>query len=184
MKEAILDAAQDLVQERGLNAVSFQDLADSVGLKKPSLFHHFKNKDALTAALIERCRTTYGARYGEVLARNDLNEPEKLRQIARIFEEGLRSNHLCLLGSLSSDSSGFPKDLREDLQATANLVVSRYTKVFEDGRNASTLNFGGSPEDAATAFFAMLQGLQTLSRATGDPDAFYPAAESYIDSIS
>ena len=54
MRETILDAAQALVQDRGLNAVSFQDLADAVGLKKPSLFHHFRSKDALAAALMER----------------------------------------------------------------------------------------------------------------------------------
>ena len=37
-----------MVQDRGLNAVSFQDLADAVGLRKPSVFHHFRNKEELT----------------------------------------------------------------------------------------------------------------------------------------
>ena len=40
-----------MVQDRGLNAVSFQDLADAVGLRKPSVFHHFKNKEELYASL-------------------------------------------------------------------------------------------------------------------------------------
>ena len=33
-RNRILDVAQDLIQRRGLNAMSFQDLSDSVGIKK------------------------------------------------------------------------------------------------------------------------------------------------------
>ena len=184
MRETILDAAQALVQDRDLNAVSFQDLADAVGLKKPSLFHHFRSKDALAAALMERCRTTYGARYGEVLAREDLSEPEKLHGIALIFEEGLKENHVCLLGALATSSSCFSSGLDEEMQTTASLVIERYAAVFQEGREKGTLQFLGEPEVAAAAFLAMLQGLQVLTRAKGDIDLFLPAAESYIDSIS
>ena len=67
---------------------------------------------------------------------------------------------------------------------TANTSIERYTTVFEDGRNAGTLTYQGSAEDAATAFLAMLQGLQVLARAKGDVKAFGPAAASYVDSIS
>ena len=184
MREKLLDAAQTLVQDRGLNAVSFQDLADAVGLKKPSVFHHFRSKDALAQSLLERCRTTYGARYGEVLSRKDLNEPEKLREIARIFEEGLSADHLCLLAAMSSNCSAFSDAVRNEMRETALLTIGRYTKVFDDGRKAGTLEFRGSPEAAATAFLATLQGLQVLARAKDDVDCFWPAASSYIDSIA
>ena len=184
MREKLLDAAQTLVQGRGLNAVSFQDLADAVGLKKPSVFHHFPNKDALAQSLLERCRTTYGARYGEILARKDLTEPEKLREIARVFDEGLKSNHLCLLGALASNCEDYSAELKEDMRETTHLGIERYAKVFEDGREAATLKFEGSSQEAATAFLAMLQGLQVLARAQGDMSRFLPAAASYIDSIS
>lgn len=184
MREKLLDAAQDLVQDRGLNGVSFQDLADAVGLKKPSVFHHIGSKDELACALMERCRTTYGARYGEILSRPDLSEPDKLREIARVFEEGLKEGHLCLLGALGSSGSGFSDELKEELRETTDLVVGRYARVFSEGRAAGTLRFQGSPEAAGAAFLALLQGLQVLARARGDHEAFFPAAASYIDSIS
>lgn len=184
MREKILDVAQSLVQDRGLNGVSFQDIADEVGLKKPSLFHHFRNKDELALALMERCRSSYGLRYGEVLERQDLSEPEKLREIARMFEEGLRSQHLCLLGALSNQSGSFSAPLKDAMSETANLSIGRYTEVFDAGRDSGTLVFQGSSEDAATAFLAMLQGLQALARAKGELDSFFPAASSYIDSLS
>ena len=67
MREQILDAAEQLVQTRGLSAVSFQELADAVGLRKPSLFHHIKNKDELGRLLIQRCGTKHGPRYVAVI---------------------------------------------------------------------------------------------------------------------
>lgn len=184
MREKLLNAAQALVQDRGLDAVSFQDLADAVGLKKPSVFHHFRSKDELARSLMTRCRTTYGARYGEVLSREDLNEPDKLREIARIFDKGLRSDHLCLLSSLSQNCNGYSDDLKQEMHETVNLILARYAPVFEAGRQGGTLDFQGTAEDAATAFLAMLQGLQILARAKGDAEVFLPAALCYIDTIS
>ena len=184
MREQLLHAAQVLVQDRGLDAVSFQDLADAVGLKKPSVFHHFRNKDELAQALMTHCHTAYGARYGEVLQREDLNEPEKLRAIARIFDEGLRTDHLCLLSSLSQNCNRYSDNLKQEIHETVSVIVARYAPVFEAGRRNGTLDFKGTAEQAGAAFLAMLQGLQVLTRANGDVESFLPTASSYIDSIS
>ncbi len=183
MREKILDAAQAMVQDRGLHAMSFQDLANAVGLKKPSLFHHFKNKDDLAMALLKRCQTTYGAQYAEILDK-DLSAPRKLRQIARLFEAGLKANQLCLLGALGNGSGMLSDELKAELQVTANVTIDRYTAVFHHGRQEGTLKFQGSSKQAATSFLAMLQGLQVLARAKNDFPAFTKAASSYINSIA
>ena len=184
MRETVLDAAQELVQDRGLNGVSFQDIADKVGLKKPSLFHHFRSKDELALALMERCRTSYGERYAEVLSKDELSEPDRLKEIAQLFDEGLRTQHLCLLGALSNDSGAFSDELKTELGETATGSIERYAALFKAGRKSGTLEFEGTSKEAASAFLAMLQGLQLLARAKGDSALLYPAALSYIDSIS
>ena len=56
--------------------------------------------------------------------------------------------------------------------------------IFAQGREEDSLEFEGAPEHAAMAFFAMLQGLQTLCRAKHDTRAFKKAAATYIDSIT
>ena len=183
MKSKILDAAEQMVQDRGLNAVSFQDLADAVGLRKPSIFHHIRNKEELTLALIDRCATKHGPQYAEVVAR-DVSAPEKLRQIARIFEDGLVNQRPCLLAALGSSINTMPTKAVEELHATAQGAVERFAMVFEEGRRDGTLKFEGEPELAAMGFFAMLQGLQILARTKNDSAAFGKAASVYIDSIT
>lgn len=53
-RDTILDAATRLFAERGYEGASMADLAESVGLRKASLFHHFASKDALYTAVFER----------------------------------------------------------------------------------------------------------------------------------
>jgi TetR/AcrR family transcriptional regulator len=52
--ERILDAAEDLFAENGFSATSLGDVADRVGIRSPSLYNHFKNKEALYLAVLDR----------------------------------------------------------------------------------------------------------------------------------
>lgn len=183
MRDRLLDAAQAMVQDRGIHAVSFQHLADAVGLSKPSVFHHFPNKDALAVALIDRCQTSYAKRYQAVMT-SDRPAPEKLAAIADLFEESISQDHLCLLAALGISAPVLPDDVNDQLEATANAVIERYTRIFEQGRNEGTLTFEGSPAEAAMAFLGTLQGLQVLARARRDVSTFRPAARSLIGSLT
>ena len=176
MREQLLDAAEKMVQERGLNAVSFQQLADAVGLSKSSVFHHFSNKEALAKALVDRCQTKYGVAYAAVID-SEAPAPEKLQAIADIFEEGLRCDRLCLLASIGNSVATLPDGVQLDLKAAATAAIERYARVFEQGRADGSLTYEGEPMDAATAFLAMLEGLQILARARRDLDSFGRAAQ-------
>ncbi len=52
--ERILDAAEDLFAEKGFSATSLGEVADRVGIRSPSLYNHFRNKEALYTAVLER----------------------------------------------------------------------------------------------------------------------------------
>ncbi|NND66744.1 MAG: TetR/AcrR family transcriptional regulator [Halioglobus sp.] len=59
--DRILDAAEDLFAEKGYSATSLGDVADRVGIRSPSLYNHFKNKEALYEAVLERLLTDFSA---------------------------------------------------------------------------------------------------------------------------
>ena len=183
MRERVLDAAEQMVQERGLSAVSFQQLADAVGLSKPSVFHHFANKEALAQALVERCQSKYGAEYGAVID-SEAPAPEKLRGIAAIFETGLRENRLCLLSSLGQSVPTLTPAVQDELRLSVTRSIDRYARVFEQGAREGSIRIDGTPADAAAAFLALLEGLQVIARAKRDHALFQRAADSYIDSIT
>lgn len=76
--ERILDAAEDLFAEKGYAATSLGEVADAVGIRSPSLYNHFRNKEALYSAVLERLLAAFSAPLAE------LDTGELTRQ--RIFD--------------------------------------------------------------------------------------------------
>jgi AcrR family transcriptional regulator len=52
--EAILDATNRLLADKGFEAMSMDDIAADVGIAKGSLYKHFESKEALAAAVMVR----------------------------------------------------------------------------------------------------------------------------------
>ncbi len=53
-RQRLLDAAQAMINEQGYAATSIEKVIDQVGVTKGAFFYHFKNKNSLARALIER----------------------------------------------------------------------------------------------------------------------------------
>lgn len=53
-RERIIDAAQEIFARDGFVGAKMQEIADRVGIQRPSLFYHFKNKEALFVAAHEQ----------------------------------------------------------------------------------------------------------------------------------
>jgi AcrR family transcriptional regulator len=53
-RDKILDAAESLFAKRGYAGIGLREVAEVVGLGKSSLFHHFRNKPQLYAAVVTR----------------------------------------------------------------------------------------------------------------------------------
>lgn len=53
-EEAILDATNRLLADKGYDAMSMDDIAAEVGIAKGSLYKHFASKEALAAAVMVR----------------------------------------------------------------------------------------------------------------------------------
>jgi TetR/AcrR family transcriptional regulator, transcriptional repressor for nem operon len=58
-RDHLLKLAEEQIGGRGLNAVSFGNLAEALGIRKASVHHHFTNKAALIEALLERYQSAY-----------------------------------------------------------------------------------------------------------------------------
>ena len=53
-REAVLSAARRSAMARGYNGLNFRDIAAEVGIKAPSIYHHFATKADLGAAVARR----------------------------------------------------------------------------------------------------------------------------------
>jgi len=53
LRHLILTAASELILERGYDGLSMRQVADRIGYTATTIYHHFENKDALVAAVID-----------------------------------------------------------------------------------------------------------------------------------
>lgn len=65
--ERVLDAAEDLFAEKGYEATSLGEVADRVGIRSPSLYNHFKNKEALYFAVLDRLLLKFNQPLNELM---------------------------------------------------------------------------------------------------------------------
>jgi AcrR family transcriptional regulator len=66
-RDKILDAAEALFARRGFAAVGMREVAEAAGLGKSSLFHHFKSKTDLYAAVVGRILDLFDRRLTQAL---------------------------------------------------------------------------------------------------------------------
>lgn len=58
-KREIIEKALELFAERGYDAVSVGEIAAAVGIKAPSLYNHYKNKQSIFEAIVEDTAARY-----------------------------------------------------------------------------------------------------------------------------
>jgi AcrR family transcriptional regulator len=59
MHERILESATRLFAAKGFEATSLQEISDAVGVRKPSVLHHFPSKEALHAGVLSHLLTSW-----------------------------------------------------------------------------------------------------------------------------
>ena len=70
VRQRILDTACRLFYERGVRAVGVDLVVDESGVAKTSLYRHFRTKDDLIVAFLEREDAEFWAQWDEVAARH------------------------------------------------------------------------------------------------------------------
>jgi AcrR family transcriptional regulator len=84
-RAAALDAAIVLATESGLDGLSFNQLAERLGVSKSGLFAHWRTKEELQLAAIEHAQE----RFTRVVVRPALHTPRGLRRLWAIHDNRL-----------------------------------------------------------------------------------------------
>lgn len=87
VRKRILETASELFYKQGVRAVGVDLVVKEAGVSKPSLYRHFRTKDELVAAFLDREDTDFWAQWDSVAAQYGGNpEGELAAHISRIGE--------------------------------------------------------------------------------------------------
>jgi len=169
-KLQILNIADDLLQRRGFNAFSYQDIADEMGMRKASLHYHFPSKGEMGVALAER----HANRALQRLQAIDENATTSWQHLDAFLNPFIYYIKSCE----RMDSSGMLAAEYATLSDTMQDRVTEYfainhiwlTRVLHQGRAAGEMYFGAEPATKADGIIAMLHGavLVAITRHNAD----------------
>ena len=179
MREQILTSAQRLVQQRGFNGFSYADIAEEVGIRKPSLHHHFPSKVDLGMALIENYTFQLEKELHRITAL-PATADAKLEAYMALYRASLDANCMCLGGMLASDAMTLDAGILPGLKRFFDLNVKWLTGILSEGRSGQLFDLSGAIESHARMLLSALQGALMIARATGDATAFDQTTASLL----
>ncbi len=114
-KERLLDVATDLFSSKGFKGTSIRDIAGEMGMSISNLYHHYKNKDALLLAIIERTSVTIVKTLRE-LSKKDLEPFSKFKLLLithiNLCAKHFKESKIFLLDEENLSPEGVEKNLR------------------------------------------------------------------------
>src|SRR4051812_31056953 len=170
--DLILDVAQDLLQTRGYNAISYQDIADRIGIRKASIHHHFRSKSDLAQALVQRYRRRWGDFLNEVDASGADPWSRLERYLAPFKATAASGDRACLCGVLGAEFASLTAPAQEEVRGFFQDNEAWLARLLSDGIRAGAFRLSGDPASEAGVVFACLEGTLFVARACGDPGRF------------
>ena len=67
-RDSIVSTADTLFYQRGFDHTSFADIAKQVAISRGNFYHHFKSKDQILAAVIEKTPVRQSTDAGQLAA--------------------------------------------------------------------------------------------------------------------
>lgn len=180
-RQKILDAAQQIILEQGWSQASVDRVLEKTGLTKGAFFYHFKNKNELIKALIDRYAQDEAGILGRSLKRGEALARDPLQQllvtIGILIEEaenlaagGAGGPHPgCLFGSYAYEIETIVPEvhavLRESAEEWRAIVRAKLEEIAAHHPPRASIDL----DDLANGLLAAYEGGFIIGRMLGDP---------------
>ncbi len=162
MRAQALKIAKENLQTRGFNGFSFQDISQSLGIRKASLHYYFSSKEELGLALIEDYRIAF-QQWGHSV--EELSSVLQLNRFVNMFAAmSLHQSQICPIGVLCSDFQTLPKSMKSALSEFHQEQLSWMQKVLRHGVRTKAWRADLDVKKTAVLFLSSIQGSLQLAR--------------------
>lgn len=153
-RELILQCALDLFYARGYDAVGVQEIADTAGITKPTLYYYFGSKRGLLEQVLSTHYTILEEKLNGALSHPG-TIPELLFQIAKAYFEFASQYRKCYLLMLALFYSGKESDGFQVVYPLIQRYYNRIVKVFDEASHELG-NMNGRQRQFAVGFIGVL----------------------------
>jgi AcrR family transcriptional regulator len=165
-RRRIIEAASDLMVERGVAAVSLDEVGRVTSTSKSQMYHYFTSKDELVAAVVVCVRDRILAFQGELLvAVESVDDLQGWADSIVALQRQAPQWSGCPLGTLASELIGETGVGRLDIHEAFDSWQLLLQVALGRLRDSGKLRADADPERLAMATLASLQGGLLMSKA-------------------
>lgn len=155
-RDAFVDATLRLIQTKGYEQMSVQDVIDDLGSSRGALYHYFDSKAALLEAAVERMVDIVTATLEPAVADPDLSAFQKLQRIFTGISDWKMERKELLRPFMTNWLSDENALVRERLrQHAAVRLTPLLARILRQGKDEGTFSVG-SAEHSATVFVSLV----------------------------
>src|SRR2546421_1121446 len=156
-EDLILQAAEEVLMEKGYHETSIDEIASRVGIAKGTVYLHFARKEDLVIALFERDLEKF-LQLVETTIATGLTARAKMEAIMDVLYGSFFSKRFQLLHSLtnSTDLRKIFIEKKGSMRVTWERLFARITSLLEEGKAAGEFDPTIPTSVMASAFFSLL----------------------------
>ncbi|WP_133646309.1 TetR/AcrR family transcriptional regulator [Paraburkholderia flava] len=174
-RERIVAAATKIAQAHGYSGLNFRSLAEDVGIRPASIYHHFTNKADLGAAVARRYWEDSAAVLEALLAESP-DPLDCLRRYPETFRKALENaNRICLCSFMAAESDDLPDEVMKEVRSFADVNVAWLKKILL----AAKVVGAKASDQRAHAIFAAVAGAQLIARSRSDVSLYDTLINGY-----
>lgn len=176
-RDAILDAAAQVIRKKGFHAASMADIAEAVNLQKASLYHHISSKQEILLALLDRALIMLTAQI-EPIAVSSETPDKKLSEMIHTYLRLMAENADLASVLLFEHRSLEPKQHARHIP-NRDRFETLWQDVLDEGKRSGIFDCPNS--DVTTrALLGVLNWTLTWYRPKGDL-SIGQIADAYVD---
>lgn len=175
-RKRIMDVAQDAVLAKGFDATSIDEIVANAEITKSGFFYHFRDKNALAHALIERHIEVEDALFDDLLgrARELSDDPLQaaligLKLLAELIEDMPDGHPGCVVATAVYQDRLFNRDVREANRRAVLGWRRRFRAMFDDIAAVHPANDDVDLDQLADMVSSVIEGGIVMARALDEP---------------
>ncbi|MCR4792422.1 MAG: TetR/AcrR family transcriptional regulator [Lachnospiraceae bacterium] len=185
-REPLIIAAMDLFSVKGYDGTGVDEIAESIGIKGPTIYKYFRNKEDLLKAVIEQTEAEY-IRGMEIT--KDL--PERINSGAELKEYALKSLHFTVENDTALKMrrlitmEQFRNETLADLTTKHQLTYLQdvYTSIFKKMMKRGQMLKGDASIIALEFISPITLMIQLMDRNPGEKKKAIKIIEKHIDAF-
>lgn len=174
-------AAERLLRIRGYSDFSYADLAEEVGIRKPSIHHYFRTKEELGSEVVREYLVRFNNELEQIWA-SKTSATSKLKAYLELFSGAAAGGTFPLCTALAAQKAALPARMQEQTVHFFQLHLGWLEEVIKHGKGKNELANAPDPATSALVILTILEGGAVVAWALSKPEIIQFSFEAVVES--